>query len=236
MRINILYKEEDLVLEKLSSHKNFKDITGCIFSRLTVLGFSGRNKHGNIFWFCRCDCGNITKISGSNLRNGTSSSCGCFRSEKVKERLIIHGKYKKSNISPEHNTWQSMLNRCLSPKNKQFHRYGGRGIQVCDRWKESFENFLADMGKRPEGKTLDRYPDNNGNYCPENCRWATRKEQQNNMSSNKELTFDGRIQNISQWANEAGIKVDVFWHRINYGWPIEKAMSTPVRKMNKRKI
>jgi hypothetical protein len=150
------------------------DETGNRYGRLTVIGFGGHDKDGHAKWQCRCDCGSNCNIRGGYLRRGLSSSCGCFHKEQLIQRSTTHGMSK----SPTYICWLAMKNRCDNPSQQSYKRYGAIGIKICKRWR-SFENFLADMGERLPGTTLDR-KNVLGNYEPQNCRWASPGEQANN--------------------------------------------------------
>lgn len=146
------------------------------FGKLFVVEDTGQRSGGMIIWKCNCDCGKIKNVRSDHLRNNTITHCGCSNGNKV------HG-YGNS-YNPTYKVWQHMKDRCLNHKNIQYKDYGGRGIQVCDRWKNSFENFLEDMGEKPDGLSIDRI-DNDGNYELSNCKWSTFVEQNRNKRNNK---------------------------------------------------
>ena len=171
---------------------------------------------------CKCDCGNERVVSGKYLRKGLSKSCGCFGAEQRKLASTKHGHSPRKGHSKEYTSWCNMKNRCYDVKNKQYADYGGRGIIVCDRWLNSFENFLQDMGIKPKkGYSLERI-DNNGNYCPENCKWATPLEQGRNQRTNINVTYQGETKCIAEWAEKTGISYGKLHYRITNGKDISK--------------
>jgi hypothetical protein len=172
------------------------NITNQRFGRLVAK--SVIRKNGCSFWNCVCDCGEKTVVIVSKLRNGHTKSCGCFQTEIRKTRgtrSLTHGN-SKNHL---YRIWAGMLTRCNNPKGDHYKYYGGRGISVCEHWRK-FENFFEDMEPSfKNGLSIDRI-DNNGNYCKENCRWSTLKEQMNNMSTNHFLEHNGKRMTIAQWA------------------------------------
>jgi len=163
------------------------DLTGERFGQLLVKERFPNTKKGPVIWSCICDCGNKSFVATANLRNGTTKSCGCFRKKYVSDKHKTHGMAKTST----YRVWSGMKTRCLNPKSTNYTLYGGRGVLICDRWM-LFENFLEDMGNRPDSMTLDRI-DVNGNYEPSNCRWATKKEQGENKRKCKLINQDSLL-------------------------------------------
>ena len=164
--------------------RNFIDLTDKRFCRLIVVEKTDRRSgsNGSIVWKCKCDCGKETFVSSDNLRSGNTTSCGCLQKERASETKTIH----RQSYSSEYRAWQNMKARCYNPNNKYYKNYGERGIEVCDRWKDSFENFFEDMGPKPSSKhSIDRI-DVNGNYEPENCKWSTDQEQARNKRNQRD--------------------------------------------------
>lgn len=207
---------------------------GRTFGRLTVLSRADNGKAGRR-WNCVCKCGKTSTVLGQQLRNGEVKSCGCYSLEISTKRLTKHGHATGGKISPELTAWNNLRGRCYDHADKSYATYGRRGIRVCDRWmgENGFPAFIADMGPRPSTQhSIDRI-DPNGDYEPNNCRWATAREQQNNRTDNHRITWNGRTQNISEWSRELGISPHTLGKRIER-WPIDRAMSAPLRKDRRR--
>lgn len=204
-------------MSELQIKKATRPLVGEKFGRLTVLLLdSVADSHR--FWKCVCDCGGkITKREDQLKRR--FPSCGCYRREKQIKRLLKHGQSRTRTYG----LWRSMKARCLNPHGKAIKTYGMRGITVCDRWLK-FENFIADMGECPEGMELDRINNDKG-YSPENCRWATRAEQQRNKTNTVNITHQGRTQCAKDWSTELGIHYATLLHRLKHGWTVEDAFT-----------
>ena len=207
------------------------DLVGQKFDRLEVMKFAGINKFNKTLWECNCICGNKTVVTGSHLMKGNTKSCGCLRKESTSRSFTTHGNRMNGALPKIYRTWQGMKERCYNPSNARYKDYGGRGIKVCDRWLDpnyGFENFYNDMGDPPEGMSLDR-KDNNGDYEPENCRWATHREQMNNTRANRRLIFNGEDLTVAQWAVRLSVSREAIMGRKDRGWSDEKIITTPVR-------
>ena len=191
-------------------------LSGQKFGRLTILHREANSRHGKTRWLCRCDCGTQKIVLAATLLRGESRSCGCL----LKRGAVKHG----MSGTPTYRIWKAMRVRCHNPRQASYPRYGGRGITVCQRWND-FANFLADMGERPPGCSIDRI-NNDGNYEPGNCRWASPQTQADNSRRPTMLTFDGKTMSLSAWARHLGINVTTLLERLEK-WPREEALSRP---------
>ena len=204
-------------------------LVGQTFNRLTVVERAGSNKNGSALWLCRCSCGGATTLRTVELTKGHTKSCGCLAKETSRALCLKRNPSRVSHGmtgTSEYQIWKNILARCRNANAPNHHNYGGRGITVCGRWLESFENFYADMGDRPSKQhTLDRI-DNNGPYSPENCRWAIWEVQHRNKRTNRLLTADGVTKHITDWANDLGICIKSLHWRIE-NWGLEAALTTP---------
>jgi hypothetical protein len=201
------------------------DLTGKRFGRLTVLHLHEVSRSRGARWQCKCDCGNTALVYRKELRNGDTQSCGCLHKEQLQERNTIHGLCG----TPEHDVWLNMITRCTQPSAQNFRFYGGRGIKVCARWRNDFRSFLADMGPRPSpNHWIDRI-DSDGDYSPENCRWSTRTEQFRNRRSNRLIEYANETKTMVEWAEAFGLNPMTLQWRLDHGWSVHDALTTPVQ-------
>lgn len=202
------------------------DLADQTFDRLTVIKRAKNDRWGQACWRCECICGNTVTATGNDLRSKNTKSCGCLNRELAAKRLFVHGMSK----SHEYYSWAHMTGRCHNPTDKDFKHYGGRGITVCDKWRNSFVDFFNDVGKRPSPElTIERINNNHG-YNPNNVRWANRHAQANNKRNNYKITLHSHTMTLAMWAKFTGINNQIVWNRINMlYWPPSKAIFTPVR-------
>lgn len=201
--------------------RRITDYAGTRFGRLTAVRRSSRSNKKRTFWECVCDCGNVKTVDTSHLRGGNVTSCGCRRQFGVKN-------------FPEYSVWTSMKSRCQNPRYRKFPDYGGRGITICKRWNDSFSAFLADMGPRPSSDhSIDRI-DNDGNYEPGNCRWATRSQQAMNRRGKVLYEYNGRSLTMTEWAKELGVPRCSLGNRIALGMTISQVMDKPIKRYRTR--
>lgn len=188
-----------------------KDLTGLRFNRWLVICEASEDNPNGPRWESMCDCGSVAIVQGRHLRSGKSRSCGCLQREEAAARHLTHGQVRtRAWVS-----WCQMRQRCTNPKSTKWHRYGGRGISVCERWM-TFENFHADMGDPPKGTSIDRI-NNDGNYEPGNCQWSPPYIQARNTSRNILVDYDGRSQTISEWSRETGVDDGTLSYRLRKG-------------------
>lgn len=190
----------------------FADRTNAKYGNLTAIEAVGINAHKKTIWRCVCDCGKIINVIGSHLSSGNTTSCGCLKRFNAKK----HGYFG----TPEYTLLHNILQRCTNPSNKRYKDYGGRGIKVCEEWNslEKFQAFLNHVGPRPSPKhSLDRWPDNNGDYKPGNVRWAISSEQNLNTRQNRLFTFNGITMCLTDWASQTGVPISTVYYRLNKG-------------------
>lgn len=207
-------------------------------SRLTILKTYRKEAHGSKrqYCLCRCTCGTEKEICKSSIDNGLTRSCGCLHKEVQVATGATSNKThgdgsRRRGVAREYDAWRSMMKRCYDEKHPAYPSHGGRGITVCQEWRESYENFLANVGRKPTpSHTVDRYPDNNGNYEPGNVRWARPKEQARNRRDNVLVAFNGKTQCASAWDEELSLVQGTVSRRISLGWTVERALTTPVKK------
>lgn len=213
-------------------------LVGATFGRWQVFSEAKRRtlpcgQQHRVF-ICECECGMWKPVLLSALLSGASKSCGCLRNELQRQR-VTHGSSRLGDISDEYKTWGSMIQRCENPKCQAFEDYGGRGISICPRWRNSFENFLKDMGPRPQGMSIER-KDGDGNYEPGNCIWATKLAQTQNRRNTKWVVINGEKLTLAEAAKIGGVDYDLALKRVTAGWSHEDAVSAPSREIQSQKI
>ena len=192
---------------------------GRAFGKLAVLKAAPSRK-GKRMWLCHCECGNEVLVTTGNLTSGNTKSCGCTSTARIAALNRTHGR----SSDAEFGVWMTMKTRCCNRKFPQYDDYGGRGISVCERWKNSFSHFLADMGSRPSASHSIERADVNGNYEPANCTWATKITQANNARSNVRVTHNGRTMTCTQWSREVGVSDVTIRSRAHKGLPPEDVL------------
>lgn len=198
------------------------DLSGQRFGRLSVIAYGGKNGRANT-WICRCACGSYLDVVVASLRAGNTQSCGCLHRDGMSARFYKHGERRPG--TSEYESWQGMIKRCENPNTEKYRLYGARGVRVCARWRRSFTNFLADMGRRPSKRhSLDRFPDNNGDYRPGNCRWATARQQAQNTRRNRMLAFRGERLCMAAWARRYRMSSRLIYERLQRGWSVAEAL------------
>ena len=202
------------------------------FGRLTVISLSHKDKSRSWHVWVKCSCGTEKTVKFSTLSSGGIRSCGCLRDEQARVNAISSSTTHGMTRTPTYATWSAMLARCANPGANSYGTYNG--VSVCTRWLK-FENFLADMGRRPDGMSLDRFPDRKGGYNPENCRWATPKEQALNRKTTRWIEWEGCVYSIEELATYAGMKAGTLYMRLKRGWAIERAVTIPDDGSSRRK-
>ena len=220
----------------------FIDLIGQRFGKLIVIQRMNNDKWGGTRWLCKCDCKNKKEIIvfGSNLRRQKTQSCGCLQKERTSainrnnQYSLKHGYARESIGLQIYKIWASMKQRCINSNDRNYHNYGGRGIIVCERWLK-FPNFLEDMGKNWKPGLMIERKNNDKEYSPGNCYWATRKQQNRNKRNNHLEIYKGETQCLAQWVEKIGINRNTLVSRLRLGWSIERALETPVKNTGRRK-
>lgn len=220
-----------------------ESIIGKIFQGITFLGYtqsrkwirkSGRKKEVSIrYCICRCHCGRLFETRARLVTCGILRSCGCLNRSAIRKIRIPRKRTKRRDNISTWRSWCAMRNRCNKPSDKDYPSYGGRGIAVCERWNNSFDDFLEDVGPRPEDTTIGRI-DNNGPYCKENCRWETRSMQQRNKRTTTFYTVRGKTGSVAELCEIFNIRRYTVYQRLHLNWDVEKAFTTPPFKQFNR--
>jgi hypothetical protein len=209
---------------------NERDLTGSTFGNLQVRGHRFIAHKRQIIWLCACACGKTIDVPRHSLVGRGQTGCIHCATRKDGSATFLHGEGPRGKMSVEYMTWRNMINRCENSSVDSYDRYGAAGVSVCAAWRNSFAQFLNDMGRRPSANhSLDRI-DPSGNYEPHNCRWATHREQSRNRRNLKRYPYNGRSLLLSELAEITGISLSTLWYRIKSGWTVERAAITPTRQ------
>lgn len=197
------------------------ELAGQKHNKLTVLEKVGRNEIG-VLWSCTCECGNVVVVAATHIKRGRVKSCGCLKVEFGRNKAT-----HRDTKSKEYTTWCAIKKRCLNPNDSAYKNYGGRGITICDRWRDSYEDFLSDVGRAPSKHySIDRI-DNSGNYEPGNVKWSTMLEQSLNRRNTKYLTYNGTTKTVRECSEATGIPAPTIYNRLRRGWPDERLFDEP---------
>ena len=215
-----------------------RDLTGMRFGKLTAVERDSSIRAGRTFWICQCDCGEIVSVRSNGLLTGNTQSCGCTRRDKLVARNksnSTHGAKRNGEVERLYSIWESMKRRCYSQSHEGYKYYGARGIVVCDEWKNDYESFKKWSLSNGYNKslTIDRI-NADGNYCPENCRWTSAKEQANNRRNNRVVEYDGERFTIAQLSEKTGLSYRTLDYRLSHGWEVQKAIEQPSKRRKSR--
>lgn len=211
-----------IITSKKPTRPNFRDLSGQTFGDLTVSHFLGQGTYGRCIYSCICSCGNVCEVQSNQLYQSRVRSCGCNDTKRPRQKHGLSG-------SKLYATWRRIMQRTENPKHVFFANYGGRGIKVCNRWKSSFLAFVEDMGTPPtDNHTIDRL-DSDGDYTPDNCRWATRAEQARNRRDNIYVTHQGQTRSVIEWAETFNVSSAMLARRLRNGWTMERATTKPLK-------
>jgi hypothetical protein len=202
---------------KAEQGPTFDDLAGQRFGKWLVGEQAGKTEHGHILWNVTCECGNTSVVQAGHLRNETSKACrSCSKT--------THGLID----TVEYETWARIVQRCTNTKCEDYVKWGGRGITICDEWRQSFAKFASDMGLRPSDQhSIDRI-DNDGPYCKDNCRWATKSQQSRNRNDRVPITAGGETKLLCEWSEITGMSIATLWARLDRGWSEEDTVRTPL--------
>lgn len=226
--VSTMNQAKQIVSSRPVMGKRTENLTGKVFNRLTVLEYAGLGVQNQAKWKCACACGNEVTVYAISLKTENTKSCGCLNRELIRSRKsrLTHG----MRNSLEYGTWCSIKRRCYNPNQQNYERYGGRGIRMCDRWLNSFENFYEDMGPKPtHNHTIER-KDSSKDYSPDNCIWLPSRYQSKNRRTVIKIAHQGKEMILKDWSRELGIPYLTLYTRIQkLGWSHEKALTTPVK-------